>query len=112
MPPVMPTHIRQEVEHLNASMRHQRMMFSQEFLDFHFNIIETNKIRLGKHQSEFSFFILNHLLDDHINHHEHTTSTKFTLEPTEKAVIDQLLALSVSKVLRISKIYKIASDSP
>lgn len=51
VPPVMPTHIRQEVEHLNASMRHQRMMFSQEFLDFHFNIIETNKIRLGKNQS-------------------------------------------------------------
>ena len=51
MPPVMPTHIRQEVEHLNASMRHQRMMLSQEFLDFHFNIIETNKIRLGKNQS-------------------------------------------------------------
>ena len=56
VPPVMPTHIRQEVEHLNASMRHQRMMFSQEFLDFHFNIIETNKIRLGNNQSEFSFF--------------------------------------------------------
>ena len=55
MPPVMPTHIRQEVEHLNASMRHQRMMFSQEFLDFHFNIIETNKIRLGKNQSEIRF---------------------------------------------------------
>ena len=52
VPPVMPTHIRQEVEHLNASMRHQRMMFSQEFLDFHFNIIETNKIRLGKNQSK------------------------------------------------------------
>ena len=54
MPPVMPTHIRQEVEHLNASMRHQRMMFSQEFLDFHFNIIETNKIRLGNDQLEIS----------------------------------------------------------
>ena len=97
VPPVMPTHIRQEVEHLNASMRHQRMMFSQEFLDFHFNIIETNKIRLGKNHKSVSHPILS-FLDDHINHYEHTTSTKYTLEPTEKAVIDQLLALSVSNM--------------
>ena len=92
----MPTHIRQEVEHLNASMRHQRMMFSQEFLDFHFNIIETNKIRLGNDRLEISITFTDPYLDDHINHYEHTTSTKYTLEPTEKAVIDQLLTLSVS----------------
>ena len=43
----MPTHIRQEVEKLNASKRHQRMMFSQEFLDFHLSIVDINKVRLG-----------------------------------------------------------------
>ena len=47
VPPQMPTHVRQEVEALNASMRHQRMMYSQEFLDFHFNIINNNKCRIG-----------------------------------------------------------------
>ena len=99
VPPVMPTHIRQEVEHLNASMCHQRMMFSQEFLDFHFNIIETNKIRLGNDGYKSAAGFIDIFLDDHINHYEHTTSTKYTMEPSEKAVIDQLLTLSVSTML-------------
>ena len=47
------SHIRKEVEQQNAAMRHQRMMFSQEFLDFHHHIVWRNfqAIKEGKEKS-------------------------------------------------------------
>lgn len=42
LPTTMPSHIKQEVEQQNAEMRHQRMMFSQEFIDFHMNLVHEN----------------------------------------------------------------------
>ena len=44
----MPQHIRAEVEQQNASMRHQRMMFSQEFLDFHQNVVHRNQLLISE----------------------------------------------------------------
>ena len=44
----MPQHIRAEVEQQNAAMRHQRMMFSQEFLDFHQNVVHRNQLLISE----------------------------------------------------------------
>ena len=106
---MMPTHIRQEVEKLNASKRHQRMMFSQEFIDFHMNIVELNKLRLGtcfqiSHQNFLGYFSAEsaskiHLesfsIEDRLSD-SGTVATKY-----DKWIVDELLSLSASFLTNI-----------